>query len=52
MTTQTILVTGATGNVGRHIATQLTDGGLTVRALCRDPSSPRLPAGSPPSAAT
>jgi len=45
MTTQTILVTGATGNVGRHIATQLTDRGMTVRALCRDPSSARLPAG-------
>jgi uncharacterized protein YbjT (DUF2867 family) len=45
MKTQTILVTGATGNVGRHITTQLRDAGVTVRALSRDPSSPRLPAG-------
>ena len=45
MTTQTIFVTGATGNVGRHVATQLTEAGITVRALSRDPSSPRLPAG-------
>jgi uncharacterized protein YbjT (DUF2867 family) len=45
MTTQTILVTGATGNVGHHVATQLTEAGITVRALSRDPSSPRLPAG-------
>jgi uncharacterized protein YbjT (DUF2867 family) len=40
-----ILVTGATGNVGRHVATQLRDAGVTVRALSRDPSSVRLPAG-------
>ncbi len=45
MTTKAILVTGATGNVGRHITTQLRDAGVTVRALSRDPSSPRLPAG-------
>jgi uncharacterized protein YbjT (DUF2867 family) len=45
MDTQTILVTGATGNVGRHLATQLRDAGVTVRALSRDPSSPRFPAG-------
>src|ERR1035438_9474631 len=45
MNTQTILVTGATGNVGRHIATQLRDAGVTVRALSRGPSSPRLPPG-------
>jgi uncharacterized protein YbjT (DUF2867 family) len=45
MTMQTILVTGATGNVGHHVATQLTEAGITVRALSRDPSSPRLPAG-------
>ncbi len=45
MTTRAILVTGATGNVGRHITTQLRDAGVTVRALSRDPSSPRLPAG-------
>ena len=45
MGTETILVTGATGNVGHHIATQLRDAGVGVRALSRDPSSPRLPAG-------
>jgi uncharacterized protein YbjT (DUF2867 family) len=45
MGTETILVTGATGNVGHHIATQLRDEGVSVRALSRDPSSPRLPAG-------
>jgi uncharacterized protein YbjT (DUF2867 family) len=45
MTTQTILVTGATGNVGRHITAQLSDAGVTVRALSRDPAPGRLPAG-------
>ena len=45
MTTQTILVTGATGNVGRHVATQLRDAGVAVRALSRDPSSRRRQAG-------
>jgi nucleoside-diphosphate-sugar epimerase len=32
---QTILVTGASGFVGRHIVGQLTDGGYSVRALVR-----------------
>src|ERR1035438_3353513 len=32
MTTQTILVTGATGNVGHHVATQLTEAGITSPA--------------------
>jgi len=45
MKTPPILVAGATGNVGRHIVTQLRDAGVTVRALSRDPASPRLPAG-------
>jgi uncharacterized protein YbjT (DUF2867 family) len=45
MKTSTILVTGATGNVGRHIVAQLQDAGVTVRALSRDPSSSCLPAG-------
>jgi uncharacterized protein YbjT (DUF2867 family) len=45
MTNKTILVAGATGNVGRHIVPQLRDAGLTVRALSRDPSSSRFPAG-------
>lgn len=38
-----ILVTGATGNVGRHIASALAGGGLEVRALVRDPGSAALP---------
>jgi uncharacterized protein YbjT (DUF2867 family) len=45
MATQTILVTGATGNVGRQIVTQLRDAGVNVRALSRNPASPRLAAG-------
>jgi uncharacterized protein YbjT (DUF2867 family) len=45
MKTPAILVTGATGNVGRHIATQLADAGVAVRALSRDPFSSRWPAG-------
>jgi uncharacterized protein YbjT (DUF2867 family) len=45
MTNETILVAGATGNVGRHIVTQLLDADLTVRALSRDPSSSRFPVG-------
>ncbi|MGP3962891.1 NAD(P)H-binding protein [Nonomuraea sp. 3N208] len=38
-----ILVTGATGNVGRHVVSQLADAGLEVRALVRDPGRARLP---------
>jgi uncharacterized protein YbjT (DUF2867 family) len=45
MGNQTILVTGATGNVGRHIAEQLAGAGTSVRGLTRDVSSARLPAG-------
>jgi uncharacterized protein YbjT (DUF2867 family) len=45
MKTSTTLVIGATGNVGRHVATQLRNAGVTVRALSRDPSSSRLPSG-------
>ncbi|GAB1820998.1 SDR family oxidoreductase [Herbidospora sp. RD11066] len=40
-----ILVTGATGNVGRPLVTQLVDAGHEVRALTRDPSKAHLPAG-------
>jgi uncharacterized protein YbjT (DUF2867 family) len=40
-----ILVTGATGNVGRHAVSQLLGAGATVRALTRDPGSARLPDG-------
>jgi uncharacterized protein YbjT (DUF2867 family) len=45
MEPQTVLVTGATGNVGHHVVAGLRDAGVTVRALSRDPSSSRLPAG-------
>jgi uncharacterized protein YbjT (DUF2867 family) len=40
-----ILVTGATGNVGRHVVTQLQRTGARVRALARDPASAGLPSG-------
>ncbi|MBE1531107.1 NAD(P)H-binding protein [Actinomadura algeriensis] len=38
------LVTGATGNVGRHVVGELLCAGAKVRALTRDPASARLPA--------
>ncbi|GAA4231314.1 NAD(P)H-binding protein [Actinomadura meridiana] len=38
-----ILVTGATGNVGRHVVGELLCAGAKVRALSRDPASARLP---------
>jgi len=41
----TILVTGATGNVGRNVVEQLAARGADVRALVRDPSKAALPAG-------
>lgn len=40
------LVTGATGNVGRHVVDQLLAGGAAVRALTRNPAGARLPAGA------
>jgi uncharacterized protein YbjT (DUF2867 family) len=40
-----ILVTGATGNAGAEVARALAAAGHPVRALTRDPSSARLPAG-------
>ena len=40
-----ILVTGATGKVGRQVVTQLHEQGAKVRALARDPASAGLPAG-------
>jgi uncharacterized protein YbjT (DUF2867 family) len=41
----TILVTGATGNVGRQVVEQLTRRGAKVRALVRDPSKAHFAAG-------
>ena len=41
----TILVTGATGTVGRHVVEQLVQSGQTVRALTRDPAGVTVPAG-------
>lgn len=41
----TILITGATGNVGRHLVEQLAAAGHPVRALARDPSAVRFPEG-------
>src|SRR5438128_1377737 len=40
-----ILVTGATGNVGRHVVSDLLSMGMPVRALTRNPDSARLPGG-------
>jgi uncharacterized protein YbjT (DUF2867 family) len=34
-----VLVTGATGRVGRHVVDQLLDAGMPVRALTRQPSA-------------
>ncbi|MBY2936915.1 SDR family oxidoreductase [Rhizobium leguminosarum] len=41
----TILVTGATGNVGRQVLEYLVKRGADVRALVRDPSKAEFPAG-------
>ncbi|WP_432933121.1 NAD(P)H-binding protein [Microbispora sp. CA-135349] len=41
----TILVTGATGNVGRLVVDRLVEAGVTVRALTRDPDAAALPVG-------
>jgi uncharacterized protein YbjT (DUF2867 family) len=38
-----VLVTGATGKVGRGVVAELLDSGVTVRALVRDPGSASLP---------
>ena len=40
-----VLVTGATGHVGRHVVSQLLRTGAAVRALARDPASAGLPGG-------
>jgi uncharacterized protein YbjT (DUF2867 family) len=41
-----ILVTGATGNIGRELVKQLLDEGQKVAAVTRDPSSSKVPAGA------
>ena len=41
----TILVTGATGTVGRHVVNQLVQRGADVRALVREPAKAGLPTG-------
>ena len=41
----TILVTGATGNIGRQVVEHLVKRGADVRALVRDPSKAEFPAG-------
>jgi uncharacterized protein YbjT (DUF2867 family) len=43
MNKPTILVTGATGNVGRPLIASLLDEGAQVRALTRDPAAANLP---------
>src|SRR5262245_24042740 len=40
-----ILVTGATGHVGRHVVSQLLHTGAAVRALARNPAAAGLPSG-------
>ncbi|GAA1208769.1 NAD(P)H-binding protein [Pseudonocardia alaniniphila] len=41
----TILVTGATGTVGRHLVRQLAEAGHPVRALTRNPAAANMPPG-------
>lgn len=41
----TILVTGATGTIGRQVVEQLTKRGADLRALVRDPAKANFPAG-------
>lgn len=40
----TILVTGATGNIGHHVVNQLVQRGAPVRALVRNPAKAAFPA--------
>jgi uncharacterized protein YbjT (DUF2867 family) len=44
MTIHPVLVTGATGRVGRVVVDQLLEAGVPVRALTRRPETARLPA--------
>jgi len=41
----TVLITGASGNIGRQVVQHLADRGAAVRALVRDPSKATFPAG-------
>lgn len=41
----TTLVTGATGNTGRHVVAELVRRGEHVRALTRDPARASFPDG-------
>ena len=41
----TILITGATGTIGRHVVDQLIQRGASVRVLVRDPAKADFPAG-------
>ena len=41
----TILLTGATGRVGRHVVEQLSNRGAAVRVLTRDPARAGFPVG-------
>jgi uncharacterized protein YbjT (DUF2867 family) len=41
----TILVTGATGTIGRHVVQHLAKAGADIRTLIRDPAKADLPAG-------
>lgn len=41
----TILVTGATGRIGRQVVNQLVNRGADVRALVRDPAKAHFPTG-------
>lgn len=45
-TPATVLVTGATGTVGRHVVVQLLDRGHRVRAMTRAPERAALPTGA------
>lgn len=45
-----VLVTAATGTVGRHVVEYLVDGGATVRAGTRNPERASLPDGARPTA--
>jgi len=41
----TIVITGATGNVGRPLVQALVDAGEKVRAVSRQPNQAAMPAG-------